>query len=347
MKLVITDISALDFYRLRYPPNRAPGQVARVTGEDAADLPEAEQCAYLESEVWSLAPEWVTQDFLASESGALHVLTRSASCRSRAKTVRTHTFTGDLPPGALFPCGEGVLVPSPEFVFVTMAPKLAFAELVALGYELCGLYSFDNSTDRGLRSRDVPLTTREKLRRFIAALKGHPGSRRAALAIDHVLERSASPMETAVTMQLCLPCARGGYGLPAPRMNHPLALNARARSIAGKGTCILDICWPDRKLLVEYNGGFDHTQRDAQFADRARINAIAEMGYDTVELTMGQVSSPEAFEAIALRLGKHLGKRIPTRARGRTPQRMQLRDELFAWNRMSGRAAREDTPARS
>lgn len=332
MKLFITGISALDFYRKLYPADRAPGLSAYNLTEESDDC-----FAYKDADVWSLAPSWVTPAFLEPENGCLHMLTKSAAHRASSKTVVSHVCSGPFPTGSCFDFGDDVLIASPGFIFLQLAQSLERVELIALADELCGLYSFDDSAERGMRKRTVPLTTKAVLRCYLESATGVRGQKAALAALQYAVERSASPMETLDEMLLCLPFRYGGYNLPTPSMNHPIPLSGKARALVKASECHGDICWPASSLNVEHNGGFDHSSPRAQSSDRARVNAIVEMGYEVIELTDGQVSNPTAFEAIALRIAAKLGKRIRARYLGMPEQRVLLRKTLYAWNHASGR----------
>ena len=332
MKLFITGISALDFYRKTYPAYRAPGlsSYGSIT-KHTIDF------AHRDDDIWSLAPSWVTPDFLAPENGRLHVLVNSAAKRTTSKTVASHVWSNHLPAGSCFDCNGDVLVASPGFIFLQLANTLDLLQLIALGDELCGFYSFDEASERGVRKRVVPLTNKEELRCYLESAAGIRGQKAALSALDYVVEQSASPMETLDEMLLCLPPRYGGYGLPLPSMNHPIPLSEKAQALIGVPRCHGDICWPDVPLDVEHNGGFDHSSPHAQSNDRARVNAIAESGYEVIELTDGQISNLAAFEVIALRIAAKVGKRIRPQQLGATKQRLHLRKTIYAWNRAYGR----------
>ena len=120
--------------------------------------------------------------------------------------------------------------------------------LDAFGNELCGLYSFDRKEDRGFRKRSVPLTTTEKLDAYLEHAKECRGHRRALAALAQMVDRSASPMETFDEMAMCLPYRLGGYGIPKFLMNAQIPLTPRAKRIAQRETCYLDMGCLDSKL---------------------------------------------------------------------------------------------------
>ena len=330
MAIFITGISALDFYRKVYPVNRAPG-LSAFQPDGTTEF------AYKDEDIWSLAPPWVTPSFTAPENGRIHLLTNAVSKRASSRLIASHLRSRPLPDGSCFEWNADVLIASPAFTFLTLASDLNLPELIAVGDELCGLYGFDESDERGFKQRTVPLITINELSQFIEAQAGLPGQRKAKSALRFVIENSASPMETLDEMFLCLPCHLGGYGLTAPAMNYPIPITGQAARFVKENPCRGDMCWPDAKLDVEHLGGFDHSSPKALSADRARVNAIKEMGYEVIELTGGQVANLMAFETIALRIAKKLGERIRKQTLGATENRVNLRNMLFAWNGASGR----------
>ena len=330
MKAVIAGISALDFYRKVYPADRAPDPPGLLHNIDFS-------YAYRDDDVWSLLPSWVTPDFTALENGRVHLLTNSASLRASSKSITSHVWTSPLPEGSCYPYSDSVLIASPCFAFLQMAQELDSLELIALGDELCGLYSFDEKSERGMRQRKIPLVTSDQLRQFVESNPTIYGQKKALAALEYVVDRSASPMETSDEMLLCLPPRLGGYSEEIPKMNHPIPLSGRAAFLVDTNPCYGDMCWPRVKLDVEHYGDFDHSSKQARLNDRARINAIKEMGYEVIELTGDQVANLKAFETLALTIAKKTGKRIRAQHLGPTEQRIHLRKTLFAWNRAFGR----------
>ena len=90
---------------------------------------------------------------------------------------------------------------------------------------------------------------------------------------------------------------------------------------------------------MEHLGGHDHSLDEDALADRARVAALKEMGFEVVELTSDLVSSLDAFEVITMRLASLLNKRIRKENLGPTVERLALRRELRAWNASYGSIA--------
>ena len=327
MNLVLDIASSTAFWRLVYPVDRTP---------KAAGCTIPGQCAHTWKDVAALIPKWATRDFLARTNGRIHVLTLGAGTRRQSKHHSVHVWGGSVPNGSFYDLGNSVFVESPPFMFLAAASILSPAKLIAFGCELCGLYSFDNTQKRGFRKRKKPLTSVSRIRQYLDGAKGCHGRNNALSALAHVVDNSASPMETFDAMCMYLPYRLGGYCLVRPLMNYEVRLNDRAARIALRGTCYLDMGYPKAHLDVEHHGKLDHSDPEDQASDRARVNALKEMGFEVIELT-NQVDDVIAFEYIIQRIARLLGKRIRKEYLGATKPRIALRRELREWNRSSGR----------
>ena len=331
MAIILAHMSALDFWRKRYPLWKSPTDAL----EFVADL----RPAIRAEDVWALAPSWVTPQFLAPEDGVLHVLAFESDARRSSKSHQVHAWSAPLPPHSLYRLGPEAYVASPAFAFLQMASVLELSQLIALGCELCGLYSFDESQERGIRNRRVPLITKANLIRYLVDANDAPGAKKALRAMRYVVDRSASPMETVCALALSLPYRYGGYGIPAPEMNFEVPLDERARKIYGNERCFADLAWPASGFALEYLGLYDHSGDSAVRRDRARTIALETMGYTVVELVTDIVWNLGAFEQVALRTAKVLGKRVEHKYQGSLPARVELRRMLSDWNDASGRVS--------
>ena len=331
-------MSALDFWRKTYPLNKAPNV-------RDCKMPQG-QAITAEEEVWSFVPPIITAELLRPENGVLHILAQNTRDRRETNTHRCHLWQGDFPVGSFYQLSNEAYVASPPFVFLQMAQQLTLTQLIALGDELCGFYSFDESARFGIRQREVPLVTIEDLEEFIAQARaatskqsrGTYGICKAERALEYIVERSASPRETALALFLALPYRLGGYGFPKPEMNVEIPLTPEATAIAGRGckTLRADLLMRAH-FILEYNGNKPHSGEAAGLSDRARINALELMGYEVMELTHEQLDKQGSFEIIVKHLAKKLGKRLDPHKLGPLPKRMNLRNEVFSWNSASGR----------
>ena len=328
MDLIFDIASSTEFWRQRYPLDREPGP---------AQLLEPAECASNMEDVLELAPPWVDAEFLSPNDGLLHVLVRESSDKRKTLKHATHVWSGPIPEGAFYQLKPHVFIESPPFMFLHAAGILSLPRLIAFGDELCGLYSFDERQERGFRTRDVPLVTKTRLDCFVRSAKSLYGQRRALQALSYIVDNSASPAETMDEMLLCLPCRHGGYGIPQPTMNEEIPLTPEAARIAKRGKVRLDMGYADFSLSLEHLGDYDHSEKARRASDRARTNALIEMGFTVLELTNDQVADFMAFELIAKRVARIVKKPLKSRDLGPTPARTTLRRELFGWNRSAGR----------
>ena len=315
--------TALWYWRLTAPRNVQPRRVSRVQEPDG----------YVRTEPQELQnrPNWLDPAAIQYAGGVIHPLVFHKVRRPSTSALDWRTWEPS-PRDAFVAAGEHSFVASPEWCFLQMAQRLDFAELVLLGMELCGLYCLDPESEQGVGQRSAPLTNCKRIAAFLAENEGARGRRAAQTALKYVVDRAASPMESAVVMLLFLPFMRGGYGLPRPNLNWQINLDQNGRHLLGGARCYGDICWPDFKLDVEYLGELPHGGAADMRADRRRTLAIEQSGFEVIEITKDQVTDLQAFDIVAQRVARKVGKRIPKSMRGITAERRALADVLFAWN---------------
>ena len=328
MELVIDTPLSMEFWRRCHPLNRSPLPAVAMPSKDFA---------YLARDVLQLAPPWVTLELLDKIGGRILALTFDKTQKRYSQHHVVHVWGGEIPSGSFYRLSESVLIASPEFVFLAAACALDRHALIALGTELCGRYSFDEREPRGFRTREVPLVTVERLRRYLSDAQHCRGYKRALASLDFIVPNAASPMEAFCAMALSLPPRLGGYGFPKPIMNMEVPLSKRAQIIARRTKCYADICYPNAYLDIEYLGEYDHIDPSKMSLDRARVNGLKEMGFEVIELTNQQTQDIYAFECIVQRAAKLIGKRIRKQYLGDTEARRRLHDGARAWNKSNGR----------
>ena len=333
MKLIISHFSAADFWRRVYPTDRAPANPVSIYN--------ANSFAIKSDDVWQLAPQWVTPSFLKPEAGLLHVLSLANVKSCRTKTHVVHTCLSALPSGSLYELSDDVFICSPEYVFLQLAQSLDLAQLVAYGYELCGTYGFDETAERGIRVRKMPLITKSQLSHYIDSAQGMRGCKRAREALRYIVEGSASPMETVCSILVSFPYRFGGYSLPTLQINTEIDVPPALWVLCPQMHCVADFRIPKKQFVIEYLGEYDHSKNTSMHADRGRTVALREMGFEVLELSATQVWSLAAFEIVAKRISKVSGKRIRSGEFGATKARINLRKFLHSWNSASGRPCKK------
>ena len=272
-----------------------------------------------------------------SKDNPLHVLVANKAQRSGSKLVHARVWGGPIAGTAFRRIDDELFVSSPEFVFLQMATQLDLPELVALGMELCGTYRRDvvvpelGSDELQLVTAydEPPLSTPRRLASFVSAMNGAPGSKRAQKALEYVLANSASPMETALYLLLCLPRRLGGYGLPKPELNPPIHFTKAGRRHTTRRSAAADLYWRGAKLDLEFNSDEFHTE-ETRTADSMRRKAIEVKKIEVIELTTKEVFSEQLLHATVLRVASRLGRRIRSEQEGSFMQkRAQLRGRLL------------------
>lgn len=161
-----------------------------------ADVPDLSRAATTSAELsfWSIG---------MYEERPLDVLAPYRA-RTDCPLVNLHQVRWHLPGHSFVAGREGVLVASPELLFLECAATYSFVELLKLGMELCGTYAPDDYEPDGCTSRRK-ICTVGRIRRYLGWCKGAPGLRRAKVAANYLLDGSNSPLESEVILGLTLP----------------------------------------------------------------------------------------------------------------------------------------------
>ena len=317
MTIIYNDISALKFYRafeLRSRESlsaRECNTVLSIAGSTCAP-------SKLDSlDHWS----YVTH----ADDGKVHVLVPGKSCFRKSESYSYRTWDSELPKDSLIRIGEGVYVVSPEFLFLQMARYLSWLQLTLLGMELCGCYKVGETR----RNRKGPVTTPGKLSRFIDSCPRKSGTRRARRALRYVVARAFSPMESKVTLLLCLPRALGGYGYSFPDLNREIPVPPELCAACGCPELKCDLYWEDFHFAIEYDSDEHHSEASEILSDSRRNATLAAMGIDVMTLRKQDVYFVDAFEAAAAKIGYALGRHDRPTTEHMRKARIELRRELL------------------
>lgn len=239
----------------------------------------------------------------------LHVVVPQENARSRSRQASCHVSSGAFPRGSFIRIGKGAFVSSLELCFIQMALELPLTALIRLGFEICGTYGIA-TVGRVDYARTEPFTTLARLSRFVESAGSMPGVAKARRALRHVVECAASPMETSLTMLLCLPVRMGGYALPSPQMNHEVNPGKRYRFAADNRCYYCDLIWPEASLALEYDGFEFHGKQSKMADDAIRRTKLLERGVTAVSLTKGSVRNLIELDRVAVVVAKRLGHRL-------------------------------------
>lgn len=263
----------------------------------------------------------------------LHAVVPDSSSRFRCKGVVCHVCSMSLPRGSLVSLDDGLVVASPALAFLHMAESLSVEELAVVGSTLCGRYRMSGEGLMGSRRR---LESATRLAAFVGRAAGVRGAQKARRALRFVVDDSASPMETALALLLCLPVSLGGYGLPRPVMNMRIDAAEYGCDMTGslrvprffKG----DLCWPEAKLCVEYDSDAHHTGSERIAHDSWRRGELELTGFMVVTVTRRQLYDRAAMDRLVRLLAKRLGLRIRRREEGYEERHRSLR-RMLLWKK--------------
>jgi hypothetical protein len=241
----------------------------------------------------------------ASDSDATHITVSVHDARVPGKNKKVHACELLLPLNAVVE-RNGVLVSSPELLFLELASELGIHRLILLGLQLCSYPNRDSSR---------AITSRKKLEAFLSKTKGHRGHRKAVRALKYVKDGSASIMESLTYMILGLPHALGGYGLGDAVFNYKVELKEEGQTRLRQNYCCVDLFYKQAKLAIEYES-FAHHQKPSKLGkDAIRSIILQRQGIDVMHMSTIQLYDKEACRDFAYALANRIGKRIQIRAK--------------------------------
>ena len=270
-----------------------------------------------------------------AHSSPLYLLVPQAGRRRSVNHVRQRLCRTLLPERSFLRLGNKVYVPTPELTFLLMAHYLELHQLIVLGMELCGFYRLVGAaTQSPLTSNrtlygQTPLTTPHRIASLLDRASGVTGLPLAKRALSYLATGSASPMETALYLLLCLPRKLGGYGLPHPQLNARRQVTPRAGSFTLSKTLVPDLLWPDARLDLEYDSEEFHASEDALQRGARRALALRAMGVEVVSVTKEVVYDETAFDALARMVARAVGARVRKLTQSGERQRQLLRQKTL------------------
>lgn len=217
-------------------------------------------------------------------------------------------------------------VSTPEFCFLQMASRISLEELIALGFELCGTYALLNGETI---YQSIPLTTVNKLQAFMVRAKGFRGSVAARRAMKYILDRSASPMETALTMLLTLPNSLGGYGVAQPQLNYRINIPSSLADTVESHYYVCDLFWKDSSLAIEYDSNLAHAGINKTVRDHMRRSVLTALDISVLSVTWPQVKDKKAFDQLVRLVAKKTHKRLQCKDPRFAQRHTALRNKLL------------------
>ena len=317
MKLVLCHETALAHLRAHRERGRDRIPPARIRT--------LEDCAHSLRQIESFS-----LPYLVDNEKTIHVLVPCRNMMHRSKVHTCHVLAGEIPQGAFWRVGKNVYVASPELLFVQMATKLPFVELILLGLELCGTYAL--RADGQFGREDCPIaTTKKQLLSFAERAKGMRGAAIALRALNWVVDGSNSPMESALMLFLCLPIRMGGYAFPLPSMNPENKLGKKASRMVGQPSMRCDLHWIKQHVVVEYDSSEEHLNPQQAATDALRANTLGYKDITVISVTPKMIADHVKFDGVAQQLAKSLNVYMNQRKLLYSKARRELREQLFPW----------------
>lgn len=283
------------------------------------------------------------------EADELHLMVDSRTKRRDIRGVVCHATPCKLPEKSFVQIYNDVFVASPELLFAIEANRLGLIKTIQFGFEICGRYAappanlalrlarFNRKAanefeERGFFDRK-PLTSVAKIGAFLKRVEGFHGARTAARALPHVIDGSASPMESVAAMFLCLPFRYGGFGIDHPLMNARVDMTGKTAALSTVNSYECDMLWPDASLVIEYDSELEHATKQRIAKDsRKRIELLAQ-NLAVITLTKHQIYHAPSMEIVAREVARLTGKRIRKGTFELTDERIALRKTIL-WDRI-------------
>lgn len=228
------------------------------------------------------------------------------------KNATVHLCTQPLPPLSFRSCSTpgftSDFVVCPELCFVQLGELLSLPQLVKAGNELCGRFGYWDSS--GTLMTRGPITSSASLASFLRSLGRIRGKQHARAALNYVCDGAASPREAILAALFTLPRARGGYGLPKPKLNHRIAVSSTQRHLFKQAYYECDLYWPAGKIAIEYDSDQHHTGPERLARDAARRTALAMLGVEIATVTNRHLFDIAEMDQVAHVVARRIGKNL-------------------------------------
>lgn len=282
---------------------------------------------------------------LPSISRPIVIVAKGRDERSQSRNWESRVWSKELPPHSIYRLGNtGAFLCAPWFCYAQMAARLNLADAIRLGLELCGTHSTlpftpGISTPFRVSEKDArngfvsssPITTAGRLRADLASSPVGPYTK-AMSAARFLVDGSRSPGESRLFTLLCLPVKLGGYGLPFPLLNEGIELPMQLRRLAGANRFFCDFYYPERRLAIEYDGGY-HGQEKQRMSDNLRQLVLESLDITFVRLDARQMANPMAMDMRAREISKRLGIRFREPSKRGMENRRKLRAQVLDYSR--------------
>ncbi len=335
MTLCISHRTAFNFWRM---PGNHPHKFQKAPCNIAESFRTTKSllAKVLTSEIFGANSFEISQEII-------HFLVHEKNERRFCSGTKVHTISKYDTTSAYYWITDGVVVPSPETVFVQMASSGNFTATLNVGCELCSSFALYKQQDIDKAGYSVaenncenisdkpkldsnnnaklvqiqPVTNAQLIVEYCNSVKNHRGIQNARRAAGFLPKGSAaSPMEIKLFQILCSPRSKGGFGISVPQFNYGVLLGNKASNIYRHKKCICDLCWPEFKIDLEYDSDLVHAFAEKIHSDANRRLALEENGYRVITVTKNHVYDKLFMERIAKKIMSFQGKNLRIRRDG-------------------------------
>lgn len=296
--IAITDISALARWAEPGLAHRLGGP-AGIVRDWSTSLDDVRDDAVLRAARIEATPE-----------RPLHVLVPSAGERIRSSRVVSHVWSTPLPDDAFYQLTPTVLLASPSFCLQGLSAGTGLAKATVSAMEICGSYARLPWAKDGFCSRP-PLADPDDLLAHFEETHSY-GAKQARRALACVVPGSRSPMETVVVLFFTLPIGVGGCGLPAPLLNVRLEIPPDLRAAIKRPYVVVDLCWLDQRVILEYDSYRWHTTPAAMDSDSTRNEGLRDEGWMVRSVTAGILKNDAMRRLLVSRVMGRFGRKPPS-----------------------------------
>ena len=191
---------------------------------------------------------------------------------------RFHQYSGGYPKGSFCFLDNNVYIACPELMFCQLASSYSFEKLLLLGYEICGSYSYNDNSLIGFSNNLKAVASRQSISEYISKLQkcsyNFPGLKAAKKASEYLLDNSASPQESRLSLLLTGPRSIGAFNIKNCSLNHKINLSNKAAQICNQPYVYPDLCIKNSRIAIEYDSDFFHSESSQNRKDKRRINAL-------------------------------------------------------------------------
>lgn len=248
---------------------------------------------------------------------------RDAAQRDGRFVRSVSLWNGPIPEGSFEIIGDGLRMSTPEYMFYRKANQLPFVEAIQLGNELCGRFStvltcYNSGDDFEYLSSTR--TSTSLIRKYLKSASGTKEGKRARRVLRYVCDEAGSPMASYLHTCLCLPPARGGYGIARPELCVVIEGEENLLPSPHGSYLAYDMFWPEERVALQYVGKSEPTEN--------QLSALQAEGVRAVCVTRRDACEPKRLHRVACKLAELLGKPLGDDTRAWKAARKKLCSQI-------------------